>query len=78
MTQKMDGIEFQMGEPFDFGFLERYGRVFKVFDDQDSGNMTAALCMILRAEKLPSATGQKGPGPSWNWRRAGGSWKIKL
>lgn len=39
MTQKMDGIEFQMGEPFDFGFLERYGRVFKVFDDQDSGNI---------------------------------------
>lgn len=29
MTQKMDGIEFQMGEPFDFGFLERYGRVLR-------------------------------------------------
>ncbi len=39
MTQVLDGVEFQMGEPFDFGFLSKYGRVFKVFDDQDSGNI---------------------------------------
>lgn len=39
MVQEIDGVEFRMGEPFDFGFLERFGRVFKVFDDQDSGNI---------------------------------------
>lgn len=39
MVQSLDGIEFRMGEPFDFGFLSKYGRVFRVFDDQDSGNI---------------------------------------
>lgn len=39
MVQSLDGIEFQIGAPFDFGFLRRYGRVFKVLDDQDSGNI---------------------------------------
>ena len=39
MVQEIDGVEFRMGESFDFGFLERFGRVFKVFDDQDSGNI---------------------------------------
>lgn len=28
-----------MAEYFDFGFLKKYGRVFKVFDKQDSGNI---------------------------------------
>lgn len=39
MTDYIDGIAFQMGAPFDFGFLSEYGRVFRVFDDQDSGNI---------------------------------------
>ena len=39
MVQSLDGIEFRMGGPFDFGFLSKYGRVFRVFDDQDSGNI---------------------------------------
>ncbi len=34
--QKIDGIEFKMGKQFDFSFLKKYGKVFKVFDDQDS------------------------------------------
>jgi len=38
-TQQLDGITFEMKEPFDFGFLKKYGRVFKVFDQQDSGNI---------------------------------------
>lgn len=37
--QKIDGIEFKMGKKFDFSFLKKYGKVFKVFDDQDSGNI---------------------------------------
>lgn len=39
MIQKIDAIEFKMKEEFDFSFLSEYGKVFKVFDDQDSGNI---------------------------------------
>lgn len=39
ILQTIDGITFRMKEKYDFGFLSRYGRVFKVFDDQDSGNI---------------------------------------
>lgn len=35
----IDGVSFRMKEAFDFSFLRKYGRVFKVFDDQDSGNI---------------------------------------
>lgn len=38
-TQQIDGITFRLKEPFDFYFLQKYGRVFQVFDDQDSGNI---------------------------------------
>ena len=37
--QYIDGIPYRMKEPFDFSFLGRYGSVFQVFDDQDSGNI---------------------------------------
>ena len=39
MQQTVNGISFQLLEPFDFSFLEPYGQVFKVLDDQDSGNI---------------------------------------
>ncbi|MGN0542840.1 MAG: serine/threonine protein kinase [Acutalibacteraceae bacterium] len=37
--QYIDGLPYKMKAPFDFGFISRYGKVFKVFDDQDSGNI---------------------------------------
>ncbi len=37
--QKIDKIKFKMKELYDFGFLLAYGTVFKVFDNQDSGNI---------------------------------------
>lgn len=37
--QYIDGIPYRIKEHFDFFFLGRYGRVFQVFDDQDSGNI---------------------------------------
>ena len=37
--QSIDGIPFRMKKPHDFSFLRKYGKVFKVFDDQDSGNI---------------------------------------
>lgn len=37
--QQIDSVPFKMKEKFDFGFMKKYGTVFKVFDDQDSGNI---------------------------------------
>lgn len=37
--QEIDGIRFKMSKQFDFDFLKKYGKVFKVYDDQDSGNI---------------------------------------
>lgn len=38
-TQWIDGVPYKLKAPFDFSFLNKYGKVFKVFDDQDSGNI---------------------------------------
>ena len=37
--QYIDGVPFKLKAPFDFSFLRKYGEVFKVFDNQDSGNI---------------------------------------
>ncbi|MDR1700883.1 MAG: phosphotransferase, partial [Lachnoclostridium sp.] len=37
--QWTDGVPYKLKAPFDFTFLEKYGKVFKVFDDQDGGNV---------------------------------------
>ena len=37
--QLIDEVQFKMKEEFDFSFLKKYGKIFKVFDDQDSGNI---------------------------------------
>jgi len=37
--QYIDGLPFRLKAPFEFSFLRKYGEVFKVFDDQDSGNI---------------------------------------
>lgn len=37
--QTLDGIPYKLKTSFDFSFISRYGRVFKIFDDQDSGNI---------------------------------------
>ena len=42
-VQWTDGVPYRLKEPFDFGFLKKYGRVFKVYDDQDSGNICFGL-----------------------------------
>ena len=44
MKQTLDGIEFELGQIHDFSFLRKFGTVFRVFDDQDSGN----ICFGLR------------------------------
>lgn len=37
--QYIDGVPYKLKAPFDFSFISKYGKVFKVFDDQDSGNI---------------------------------------
>jgi serine/threonine-protein kinase len=37
--QWIDGVPYKLKAPFDFSFLSKYGKVFKVYDDQDSGNI---------------------------------------
>ena len=37
IVQYIDGIPCRTQESFDFSFLKEYGKVFKIFDNQDSG-----------------------------------------
>ena len=37
--QYTDGVPYKLKASFDFSFLSKYGKVFKVFDNQDSGNI---------------------------------------
>jgi len=37
--QYIDDVPLKLKAPFDFSFLKKYGKVFKVFDEQDSGNI---------------------------------------
>ena len=37
--QWTDCVPYKLKAPFDFSFLSKYGKVFKVFDGQDSGNI---------------------------------------
>jgi len=43
LIQWIDGIPYRLKAPFDFSFLQQYGKVFQVFDDQDSGNICFGL-----------------------------------
>ena len=37
VVQSIDGINYELQQPFNMNFVSKYGRVFKVFDKQDSG-----------------------------------------
>lgn len=37
--QYIDGVPLKLKGAFDFSFLREYGKVFRVYDDQDSGNI---------------------------------------
>jgi len=38
-VQYIDDVPYKLKAPFDMSFIKRYGKVFKVYDDQDSGNI---------------------------------------
>jgi aminoglycoside phosphotransferase (APT) family kinase protein len=37
--QYINNIPYKLKSPFDFSFIEQYGEIFKIYDDQDSGNI---------------------------------------
>ncbi|SCC34483.1 serine/threonine protein kinase [[Bacillus] enclensis] len=39
-VQYINQIPYKLKSPFDFSFIKQYGEVFKVYDDQDSGNIS--------------------------------------
>lgn len=43
VTQSIDNISFQLNESCDFSFLSKYGKVFCVFDKNDSGNISFGM-----------------------------------
>jgi len=47
VIQHIDGISYRLKESFDFSFLNEYGKVFKIFDEQNSGN----ICFGVSDEK---------------------------
>lgn len=40
VIHQLDDVEFRLSQPADLSFLNQYGRVFRVFDDNDSGNIS--------------------------------------
>jgi serine/threonine-protein kinase len=38
-VQYIDNVPCKLKAPFDMSFIQQYGKVFKIFDDQDSGNI---------------------------------------
>jgi len=44
MKKEIDGVPFEIKSDFDFGWLGTYGKVFCVFDQQDSGNICFGAC----------------------------------
>lgn len=43
ITQIIDGVSFKLKEYHDFSFLSKYGKVFCVFDKNDSGNISFGM-----------------------------------
>ena len=43
IIKSIDGISFALKSEFDFSWLNEFGRVFAVFDEQDSGNICFGL-----------------------------------
>ena len=40
ISHNLNGVEFRLAEQADLSFIREYGRVFRVFDDNDSGNIS--------------------------------------
>lgn len=38
-VQYINNVPYKLKAPFDMSFIQQYGKVFKIYDDQDSGNI---------------------------------------
>lgn len=57
--QFIDGLPYKMNASFDFDFIHKYGRVLKVFDDQDSGNICFVVYKDVKNEIAKAQTGKR-------------------
>lgn len=65
-VQKIDGLSVRLREPFSLGFLRKFGTVFHVFDDQDSGNLCFGMekegaRYFVKFAGAPTARGSTSP-----------------
>lgn len=76
LIHTLDGITFRLAQPEDLSFIQEYGRVFRVFDDHDSGNISFGVDDGTRKRfiKLAGAhTAEAGVSPAFavsNMRKA--------
>lgn len=66
-VQEVDGLSVRLREPFSLGFLRKLGTVFRVFDDQDSGNLCfgtekEGARYFVKLAGAPTARGSTSPG----------------
>ena len=62
-TETVDGVPVRLRSADDLSFLVRWGRVFSVFDQQDSGNLCFGLNEPSGRRHGRGVAGQLGPGP---------------
>ena len=65
-VQEVDGLSVRLREPFSLGFLRKFGTVFRVFDDQDSGNLCFGMekdgaRYFVKFAGAPTARGSTSP-----------------
>ncbi len=66
VTQYVNGHPYRLKEAFDLSFVEELGKVFAVFDEQDSGNLLFGLRIgnepyLLKIAGAPTIKGQRSP-----------------
>ena len=65
-VQEVDGLSVRLREPFSLGFLRKFGTVFRVIDDQDSGNLCFGMekdgaRYFIKFAGAPTARGSTSP-----------------
>jgi len=62
VTIDLGRLQFQLKDDFDFSFIKAYGEPFKIYDDQDSGNLcfgveSAGKRLFLKLAGAPTTRG---------------------
>lgn len=59
VKMEIDGVKFKLREKADFSFLQQYGKVFCVFDQNDSGNISFGIENELKEKYFIKVAGAK-------------------